>query len=84
MRSVAALAGHPARGRPSAKRRSRRAQWQADYRRRLAQGVRLVEVSRPVVELLIVGQWLDETQADDKAAIADALDALARSTLRNR
>jgi hypothetical protein len=37
-----------------------------------------------VVELLIVGQWLDEAQADDKAAIADALDALARATLRNR
>jgi hypothetical protein len=37
-----------------------------------------------VVELLIVGQWLDEAQGDDKAAIAAALDALARSTLRNR
>jgi hypothetical protein len=54
------MQGLPARERAPSPRRSRRAQWQADYRRRLAQGVRLVEVSRPVIELLIVGQWLDE------------------------
>jgi hypothetical protein len=50
----------------------------------LAQGVRLAEVSRPVVELLLAGEWLDADAADDKRAISNALDAMARATLKNR
>jgi hypothetical protein len=64
-------------------RPSRRARWQANYRRRQREGAKLIEVPAGMVELLIVSAWLKPHEADDKLAIRDALDAFAKSALKN-
>jgi hypothetical protein len=63
--------------------RSPRARWQADYRRRRRDGAVLTEVPAAMIELLITGRWLDPTEAGDKHAIAQALDGMARSSLKS-
>jgi 5-methylcytosine-specific restriction endonuclease McrA len=77
--------------RPAAQRRakegdprSRRAAWQRAYRRRQAarRAVVSVEIDGGLVELLIALRWIDETQADDRKAIGDAIDRLLSDTAR--
>jgi hypothetical protein len=36
-----------------------------------------------MIELLIAGQWLSPAEADDKCAITQALDAMAKASLKN-
>jgi hypothetical protein len=62
---------------------SRRAAWQRTYRRRQRDGVRLIEVTPAVIELLIAAQWLKPGEADGKHAISAALDAFAHASLKN-
>jgi hypothetical protein len=64
-------------------RRKRRAAWQRTYRRRQREGCKLIEVTAPVIELAIEGKWLKPDEADDKLAIRDALDAMAKASLKN-
>jgi len=64
-------------------RPSRRARWQADYRRRQREGAQLLEVPAAMVELSIASAWLKPDEGDDKLAISAALDAFAKSALKN-
>jgi hypothetical protein len=63
--------------------RARRAQWQRDYRRRQRDGVKLAEIPASLIELAIAGKWLTPDEADNKRAIRDALDAMAKASLKN-
>jgi hypothetical protein len=66
----------------AARQRQQQRAWQRTYRRRQRDGVRLVEVTLAVVELAIAGEWLSPEEAEDKRAIAQALDALAKASLK--
>jgi hypothetical protein len=63
-------------------RRARRAAWQRDYRRRVRDGGKLTEVPASLIDLAIVGKWLNPAEADDKRAITEALDAMAKASLK--
>ena len=53
--------------------RTRRAQWQRTYRRRVRAGSKLTEVTAAVIELLIEIERLKPAEAADKRAITQAL-----------
>jgi hypothetical protein len=61
--------------------RSPRAKWQATFRRRQREGVKLVEVSADVVKLLLESNWLRDREAEDAGAISRALDRMAKASL---
>jgi hypothetical protein len=65
------------------RRRAQRCRWQGDWRRRQRDGAVLAEVSSAMIELLISGRWLEPDKATNKIAIKDALDAMAKASLRN-
>jgi hypothetical protein len=61
--------------------RSRKALWQATFRRRQREHARLVEVSANVVTLLLEANWLRDSESKDAAAISRALDRMAKASL---
>jgi hypothetical protein len=65
-------------------RPSRRAQWQRRYRQRQRDGNVVTEVPASMIELLIAGEWLKLIEATDRRAITQAMDAMAKATLKNR
>jgi hypothetical protein len=62
--------------------RTPRARWQRDYRRRIRNGAKLVEVPSSMVEFLRASRWLKPDECDDRRAISEALDAFAKDARR--
>jgi hypothetical protein len=63
---------------------SRRARWQADYRRRQrhGEGVAPVHFDRPLIEFLIRTHWLDPERADDRREIGAAIAAMLKDAAK--
>ena len=62
---------------------SRRARWQRDYRRRVRNGAKLIEVPASMVEILLASKWVKPHEANDKRAISDAMDCFAVDAIKN-